>query len=335
MARRPRDKSGSVRIIDVATAAGVAPMTVSRVLNAPDRVAAATAARVHEAIERLGYVPNLMAGGLSSRRSRMVAAVVPGIGGHFFGVAVQRFTEFLGEAGYQVLLALTGPAGVNEDAVLRSVLGRRPDGVLLTGSDHSPVARRLLRDAAVPVVEMWDTSETPMDTLVSIDHAGLGAAVADFFFASGHSRFAAAGSRFPRATIRRQGFARRVLERGGTLLVDHTLNGSNSITAGRDVLREMAPLLGDRTAFFSCHDSVAFGAVMEARVLGIGVPHRLAICGFGDTEVSRFSDAPFTSVSVDGKAMGESAAEALLDRMNGGPPRHIPLPFEIIPRAST
>ena len=143
MVRRARDKSGSVRIVDVASAAGVAPMTVSRVLNAPDRVAATTAARVHEAIERLGYVPNLMAGGLSSRRSRMVAAIVPGIGGQFFGAAVQRFTEVLGEAGYQVLLALSGSHGAKEDSVLRSVLGRRPDGVLLTGSDHSPVARRL------------------------------------------------------------------------------------------------------------------------------------------------------------------------------------------------
>src|SRR5262249_55153828 len=161
---------------------------------------------------RLGYVPNLMAGGLSSRRSRMVAAVVPGIGGPFFGAAVQRFTEGLGEAGYQGLLALTGSARAHEDLVLRSLLGRRPHGVLLTGADPSPAARRLLRDAAIPVVEMWDTSDAPMDTLVSLDHSGLGAAVADFFVSAGHTRFATVGARFPRATARRQGFARRVLE---------------------------------------------------------------------------------------------------------------------------
>jgi LacI family gluconate utilization system Gnt-I transcriptional repressor len=335
MARRPRDKSGAVRIIDVATAAGVAPMTVSRVLNSPDRVAATTAARVHEAIDRLGYVPNLMAGSLSSRRSRMVAAVVPSIGGQFFGAAVQRFTEVVSEAGYQVLLALSGRAGVNEDTVLRSVLGRRPDGVLLTGSDRSPVARRLLHDAAIPVVEMWDTSEAPLDTLVSVDHSALGAAVADFFFSAGHTCFAAVGSGYPRATARRQGFVRRVAEQGGTLVADHTLDDSSSITAGRHALREMAPLLGDRTAFFGSSDAIAFGAVIEARALGIGVPERLAVCGFGDSEVSRSTDAPFTTVAVDGKEMGRSAAEALLERMLGGPSRHIPVPFQIIPRAST
>ena len=310
-------------------------MTVSRVLNSPDRVAAATAARVHETIERLGYVPNLMAGGLSSRRSRMVAAVVPSIGGQFFGAAVQCFTEVLGEAGYQVLLALSGPSSVNEDTVLRSVLGRRPDGVLLMASDHSPVARRLLHDAAIPVVEMWDTSEAPLDTLVSVDHSALGAAVADFFLSAGHTRFAVVGSGYPRATFRRQGFARRVAERGGTLVMDHTLTESSSITAGRQIMREMAHLFGDRTALFGGSDAVAFGAVIEARALGIGVPDRLAVCGFGDSEISRSSDAPFTTVAVDGRAMGRSAAEALLDRMNGGPPRHIPLPFRIIPRAST
>ncbi|MBN8909290.1 MAG: LacI family DNA-binding transcriptional regulator, partial [Rhodospirillales bacterium] len=93
-----RNARAPVKITDVAAAAGVAPMTVSRVINTPDRVSAETAARVREAIERLGYVPNLIAGGLSSRRSRMVAAIVPTIAHPMFAGLVQTFTDALRQA---------------------------------------------------------------------------------------------------------------------------------------------------------------------------------------------------------------------------------------------
>ena len=84
-----RGGSSQVKITDVAAAAGVAPMTVSRVINTPDRVSPETTARVRAAIEKLGYVPNLIAGGLSSRRSRMVAAIVPTIAHPMFAGMVQ------------------------------------------------------------------------------------------------------------------------------------------------------------------------------------------------------------------------------------------------------
>ena len=86
-------KTTPVKITDVAAAAGVAPMTVSRVINTPDRVSPETTARVREAIDRLGYVPNLIAGGLSSRKSRMVAAIVPTIAHPMFASVVQSFSD--------------------------------------------------------------------------------------------------------------------------------------------------------------------------------------------------------------------------------------------------
>ena len=93
MAEPERTSRAPVKITDVAAAAGVAPMTVSRVINTPDRVSPETAARVRAAIEKLGYVPNLIAGGLSSRRSRMVAAIVPTIAHPMFAGMVQSFTD--------------------------------------------------------------------------------------------------------------------------------------------------------------------------------------------------------------------------------------------------
>jgi len=334
----PRGPTVSVKITDVAAAAGVAPMTVSRVLNTPERVSTATAGRVREAIERLGYVPNLLAGSLSSRRSRMIAAIVPNIGSPTFSDPIQAFTDVLAEAGYQVVLGLSGYAPGREEALLRTVLTRRPDGVLLTGAAHSPAVRRLLHDAGVPVVEIWDATDDPIDMLVGFDHAGLGAAVADCFAAAGHTDFVVLAADIPRASLRRQGFLRRVAELGHTVIAEPMLPTPSTITDGRLALRAIAPLLGPRTALFAASDHTAFGVIVEARALGIAIPDRLAVCGFGNYEISRGTDMPFTTVGFDGAEMGRIAAKGLLAQLSKVPllsPRRILVPFEIIARAST
>jgi LacI family gluconate utilization system Gnt-I transcriptional repressor len=341
MARNPRppqSRSGpeTVKITDVALAAGVAPMTVSRVINTPDRVSAATAARVRSAIESLGYVPNLIAGGLSSRRSRMIAAIVPTIASPIFSTPIQVFTDTLGRAGYHVMLALAGYGRDDEESLVRAMLSRRPDGLLLTGATHTQGVMRLLRNAAVPVVEIWDSSDTPTDMLVGFDHTEVGAAVADFLLARGHRAFAVLVASDIRATRRRDGFVARVAAAGARLIAEHRLPSPALVSDARRGMREIAPLLTPGAALFAGSDLIAFGAVSEARALGIAIPQALAVCGFGDFDLSQGSEPPITTVSVDGAAMGRIAAENLIARLTDDtPPRRVLVPFRIIPRATT
>ncbi len=323
----------SVKLSDVAAAAGVAPMTVSRFVNSPERVAPETAARVRAAIERLGYVPNLIAGGLASQRSRIVAAVVPTIASPMFSASVQAFTDVLNRAGYHTVLGLTGYGGDSEDALVGAILGRRPDGMLLTGAAHSAATRRRLATAGIPVVEIWDLADDPADMIVGFDHRAVGAAVAAFFLARGYHRFGAITATDPRATARRAGYAAALPP--GTLVFDHRLPAPASIQGRRDALAGLpggdAPI-----AVFCSSDFPAAGAVIEAGVRGIAVPSRLAVCGFGDFEIARTLHPAITTVSVDGAEIGRAAAEALLHRLAGQtPPRSIAVPFRIIERAST
>lgn len=328
----------SVKITDVAAAARVAPMTVSRVLNTPDRVSPDTAARVRDAIDALGYVPNLIAGGLSSRRSRMIAAIVPTIASSMFHEPVQSFTDAMGRAGYHVMLALSGYGGGDEATLIRAMLARQPDGLLLTGARRSPDARRLLATAHVPVVEIWDTAEQPTDMLVGFDHEEVGAEVAAFFLARGHTRFAFLGAHDVRAMARRNGFERRIAAHGGTLVPTPMLSAPSTILDSRRAFRAMAPKLAGRTALFATSDLVAFGVIMEAKLLGFSVPDQLAVCGFGNFELSRGASPAFTTVHVDGTAMGLLAAEHLVARLAGrtGAGAHRALvPFHIIERETT
>ena len=311
-----------------------------RVLNSPERVSAETAERVRAAIERLGYVPNLIAGGLSSRRSRMIAAIVPTISSPMFNAPVQSFVAVLGRAGYHVMLSLSGYDldADAEDALVRAVLARRPDGLLLTGAHRPPGVRKLLADAGVPVVEIWDRADAPTDILVGFDHAEVGAAVADHFAGLGHTRFAMFAAGDMRARQRHDGFARRVAEHGGSLVASRTLPAPSGIADGRAALAGSIPQLGQRTALFASSDLVAYGAMVEARRHGIDIPGRLAVCGFGDFEIGRSTLPAITTVRVDGELMGRLAAEQLLARLNGTAqpaPAPILVPFRIVARDTT
>jgi LacI family gluconate utilization system Gnt-I transcriptional repressor len=336
--RTAPERSTSVKITDVAAAAGVAPMTVSRVINTPDRVSPETTARVREAIDRLGYVPNLIAGGLSSRKSRMVAAVVPTIAHPMFASVVQAFTDSMRQAGYQVMLTISGYDNSDDEALFRALLGRRPDALLITGSGYTPAALQMLIEARIPVVEIWDVSSRPIDMMIGFDHAQVGAEVAAYFAAKGHTHYASLSAGDSRATSRARGFIETAVRSGGTIVSEQVTEAPSTIGAGRSGMRTLLPLLGERCALFCSSDLLAFGALTEARVHGIAVPDQLAICGFGSFELSAMNEPPITSVSLEGVGTGRSAAALLLRRLAGEGPRdsdRVQVPFRIVPRATT
>ena len=181
---------------------------------------------------------------------------------------------------------------------------------------------------------------TPVDmqflAITQVYHAEVGAKVADFFTERGYTRFLMVGAGDPRATARRDGFVRRIAERGGTLVAERRMASPSGIMEGRQALRELAGLLDARTALLGSSDLVAFGVLVEAQALGIAVPERLAICGFGDVEIGWACEPAITTVSVDGAEMGRLAAECLLARMNGRPvARRTLVPSRIIARGTT
>ena len=333
---RVRAGSAQVKITDVAAEAKVAPMTVSRVINTPDRVSPATAARVRAAIDKLGYVPNLIAGGLSSRRSRMVAAIVPTIAHPMFAGLVQSFTDAMRQAGYEVMLSLSGYG--DDAAQVRALLGRRPDAMLITGADHPAATAQILRESGIPIVEIWDVSAHPIDMLVGFDHRQVGASVADFFRAKGHDRFAAISADDARALTRRQGYLDAIAAAGGTVVAAPVLPAPSTIMAGRQALRDMLGVLTERTALACSSDMLAFGAITELRRHGIAVPDQVAVCGFGNFELSAASDPPFTTVNVEGSESGRIAADFLLRRLaddEAARGARVQVPFRILERASS
>ncbi|CAN0422206.1 unnamed protein product, partial [Phaeothamnion confervicola] len=155
---------------DVARLARVSMITVSRAINQPDKVAPKTRARIEAAIARLGYVPNLTAGSLASNRSRIIGAIVPTIDNSIFAETVRGLSEKLEAAGYQLLLGQTAYRENAEESLVTAFLGRRVDGMVLTGVRHSAATVKRLRAAGVPIVETWDLTKRPIDMLAGFSN---------------------------------------------------------------------------------------------------------------------------------------------------------------------
>jgi LacI family gluconate utilization system Gnt-I transcriptional repressor len=334
--RRTRRGSGAVTLHDVAKLAGVAPITASRALNTPDQVSAEVLQKVTDAVARTGYVRNRMAGGLASARSRLVAAVVPSIAGPVFQQTVQSLTAALAERGYQLMLGQSGYVDSREDALIEAIIGRRPDGIVLTGIMHSPEARRRLLAAGIPVVETWDLTPTPLDMLVGFSHVEVGRAVAEFLVAKGRRRLALVAGDDERSLRRQQAFQSAAGALGvGEVPVVH-VPAPTTLKSGRQALASLLQTTPDIDAVFCSSDLLALGVMTEAQARGIAVPGQLAVVGFGDLEFAADLHPALTTVRIDGEAIGRQAAQFIVDQAEGREvaQRVVDVGFSIIDRQS-
>lgn len=323
----------TITLHDVARVAGVSPITASRALNNPRLVSPDTLVRVQQAAEETGYIPNRLAGGLKSKRSMTIGALVPFIAVPQFLPTVQALTQELELGGYQLLLAQTGYAPGREAALIDLFLGRRVDGIVVTGLLRDRAVTQRLRKLRMPVVETWDLSDQPCDMVVGFSHQAVGSAVAGYFRGKGWQDVAVASGDDERALRRREGFVAAMGRDVPTAYVP----APSSLGLGRAALRDLLAGGGRPRAVFCSSDGLAQGVMTEALARGLRVPEDLAIVGFGGADFAAHLEPALTTVQVDGAAIGRQAARQLLARCRGEAVARpvLDLGFTIVERASS
>jgi LacI family gluconate utilization system Gnt-I transcriptional repressor len=305
---------------DVSLAAGVSMQTVSRALSRPESVTEETLERITKAVADTGYVPNLAASHLASNRSRTVAAILPVISTSVFSDTLRSATTRLAPHGYQLVVGYTDYHPEREEELVRSFIQRRPDGFFIVGTRHTPGTTRLLKSYGHPVVETWDWNDSPTDTLVGFSNRNALADMVRHLVKQGHRRMAFAGvitGGDERAQRRLEGFQDAVAE----LLPDEPIRVVDlpgepiAMDTGVRLLKLALEKHPEITALVFPTDVFASAAVLAAPDLGVDVPGRLAITGFGDFEMARHLRPALTTVAVDSHQIGSRAADLLLARM--------------------
>lgn len=318
---------------DVAKAAGVSLITASRALGNPGVVSQKTIERVQAAVEATGYIPNLLAGSLKSKRSLLIAAVVPALGVAQFLPTVQSLSSELEAAGYQLILGQTAYDAAREEAVLNTMIGRQPDGIVMTGLVRSESAREKLRRLGIPVVETWDLSDRPIDMLVGFSHLKVGSALGGYFLGKGWKRIGVASGDDERARTRRDGFQTTLGREVPTAFVP----APSTLELGRRALAELLAQDAGLEAVCCSSDQLAQGVMVEAMARGLRVPEDLAICGFGNAEFSAHTLPAISTVLVDGPQIGRLAARLLVAKCRGETIEQpvVDVGFKIVERRST
>jgi len=278
-----------------------------------------------------------MAGGLASSRSRLIAAVVPSTVMSVFMETVESLNAELFDAGYQLMLGQSGYSVEREEALLEAVIGRRPDGIFLTGILQAGRGRTRLLASGIPVVESWDLTPTPIDMLVGFSHADIGREVANFLIGKGRRKFALVRASDERADRRAVAFAEIVTKHGLDAVFEVNVGSSRTLVSGREAMQRVLAELPEVDAIVCSSDLLALGVLTEAKARGLSVPGRVSIMGFGDVPFLADMVPALSTVRINGAEIGRRAARFLIDRAEGREveQRVVDVGFSIVERDTT
>lgn len=337
--RLQNDAVPSVRLQDVAREADVSTATVSRALNDPRKVRPELAERVHAAIRRLGYVPHGAARALASHRSHTIGAVVPTLDNAIFARGIQALQQRLSEDGYTLLLAMSEYDLAREVSQVGKLIERGIDGLMLIGEAHDPALYALLDAKGLPYVNTWIFNDASPHPCIGFRNRESAYRIASYLVDLGHRDIAmiAGISRYnDRAADRIAGVRQAMAERDLPFPDDRVLERRYDVGEGRQALRHLLDRPSPPTAVICGNDVIAFGALFEARTLGVRVPDDLSIIGFDDLDLASQVDPPLTTMHVPSVRMGKGAAEYLLARLAGDNPSHVTeLEASLIVRGTT
>jgi len=331
--------TGRITLSDVARAAGVSPITVSRALRGERAVDPELIARVQAAVSKLGYVPNPAARALASGLGSHVAVLIPMLSNALFVDLLEAIQRTLRQAGYQTLIGVTHYDPAEEETLLREQLLHRPAGLLVTGLERNEATRTLIAQSGVPCVHLMEASGTAGVYCVGFSQADAGEELTRHLLDRGHKRIAFAAAQLDPRTLQRLEGWRRALVAAG--LYDTTLEWLNpapsSISLGARMFEQIMGQQPAVDAIFFCNDDLAQGALLAALRLGIAVPQRVAIAGFNDLTGSDQMLPPLTTVRTPRAEIGNAAATMLLSLMRGEAVASpcIDLGYEVLVRGST
>ncbi len=340
--RASRRSGAAPTVADVARAAGVSPMTVSRVVNGEPNVLDKTRARVRAAVDDLGYRPNVAARSLAGARQDRIALLYANPSAAYLSELLKGCLEQAGAKGLQLILEHFDP---NEALPLLAarLVSQRINAVLVPPPlcDLEPLLE-VIRQARLPMVQIATGNPSRLAHAVTIDDEAAAFALVRYLLEIGHRRigFIEGDSNQTVSALRRKGYERALAAADilpdQSLVVEGDFTYRSGLAASENLLA-----LGERpTAIFASNDDMAAATVAVAHKHGLSVPEDLSVCGFDDTAMATTIWPRLTTVRQPVAEMARIAIEILVQATEGGRSsgdrggEHVQLAFEIVKRDS-
>jgi LacI family transcriptional regulator len=326
-------------INDVAKLAGVAPITVSRVINNNGYVSDKTRQRVETAIDELAYVPNAIGSSLRSKRTMTLALVLSDITNPFWTTVARGVEDTANENGYHIIIGNTDESPEKQSDYLTFMLQKQVDGFLLVPASSNVTSSDIFQRQRVPFVVLdRQILGNDYDSVRSDSQDGA-CKLTRYLLELGHKRIAVITGRHDNSAAkdRVSGFIQAVKEAG--LDEDQQVYwGEFSQETGYEFTRVILQSKPRPTAIFATNNFIAIGAMRALRDEELQVPEDMSVVAFDDLPAAITIDPFFTVASQQAYEMGKKATELLIARLvEEAPkePQEIILPVDIIIRRSS
>ncbi len=323
---------------DVASAAGVSTATVSRCLNEPGKVTEETRARVMQAVGKLNYSPNFGARAIAANRTGIFGAIIPTMENAIFARGIEAFQKALVDKNATMLVASSAYDPQREAQLIRTMVSRGADGLLLIGTERDAEVYEFLRQRNIPTVVAWACAPEPSQSYVGFDNCTATRQLVKKAIDMGHRSFAfisAPTATNDRARQRVLGARQAIASAGLDVEAMPVIETDYSIANGREAFNRVAATDPLPSLVICGNDVLAVGAIQAAASAGLDVPGDVSITGFDDIELATVINPALTTVHVPHRQMGRLAGETLysLVRETADPVR-IELQTRIVERQS-
>ncbi|MEM1272924.1 MAG: LacI family DNA-binding transcriptional regulator [Pseudomonadota bacterium] len=316
----------------VAARAGVSQMTVSRVMRGSGYISAEVRNRVMQAAAEIGYVHNRLAGGASDYENPLVAVVLPTLQNRVFTEVMTGLSNALDRHGIRPAFGVTEYSAEEEERVARDLLSWRPQGLVLTGLEHTEALRDLIRRTGVRTIEIMDTDGEPIQSSIGISHRKAGMEMAHHLLDRRHRRFALAASlegRDIRAGKRFEAFASVILEAGAQIIAQPLSDGASSMQLGYRMTQEVWEAQNRVDAVYFSNDDLAAGGLLYCMAQGLSIPKDLALAGFNGLDFLEAFPQRLTTTVTPREQIGAAAGQAIATHRPAVSPDRIKLELDL------
>ena len=307
-------------IKDVARLAGVSTSTVSRTLSGRIFVEEETRRRVLQAVEQLGYQPNILARGLKQGRTYTIAFLVPDINSLFYPQIMKALERAAAAEGYSILLCNNDESAVKEQQALERLTARGIDGVVcMTVADEAQHLVQLKEKQKMPIV-LINRSLPEALSSITVDHEEGSYAMTRYLLEHGHRRIAGLFGNFERQRFRsRYAGCKRAMEEFA--VPDYKKNFVYDVNTVEEAYRRASELLRrpepERpTAFFASMDVLAIGIYRAVSECGLRIPEDISVVGFDNIEMTQYMMPPLTTYAAPIDELARRSVTALLAQMD-------------------
>jgi LacI family transcriptional regulator len=323
----------------VAQRAGVSISTVSHVINNTRIVSSDVRQRVQGVIDELRYIPSAVARSLKNDKTNTIGVLVPNSSNPYFAELIRWIEDAAFQLGYNMILCNAHGGADKQAAYLRLLMEKRIDGLLLVASGADDEQALMLRQEAVPIVQLERALPgLEADVVYAGQEEGAWQATRHLI-GLGHRAIACVSGPpdLPRARERVAGYLRAMAEAGLEVPAGRVVHDAFTSAGGHAAFSRLLDQPHPPSAVFVTSDLMALGGLCAAGRLGLRIPAELSVIGYDDIEGAGYASPPLTTVAPPKRDMARLAIELLIERIRGSakPLREDALGSTLVVRAST